>query len=204
MLMGVSLLFLPHLFILGKPVLNRKNPALMEIIEEEALVPSIPTNLNLWIESNIEDSIVFYTENITNDARISRAIVKNSLKNNIPVNLAFSLAYKESRFKIEAYNDNGKSRDRGLFQLNDSYRQNWSIEDFYNINKNSFEGTRYLKEMIELNEDDIKQALYCYNAGPTKVRKYGIIPERTKLYALEILKIESEYNNQLKKWIVNG
>ncbi len=197
-------MFLPRFFIYGEPEVVKRDLPPLEISLKLIIEQEMPGDLNKWIETNLEESILFYTETMTKDSSISRAIVKHSLKHNIPVNLAFSVAFKESKFKIDAYNDNGKSRDRGLFQLNDSYRQNWAVEDFYNVDKNSFEGTRYLKEMIELNEQDIQKALYCYNAGPTKVRKYGIIPEATKKYAVEILKLENEFNNQLKKWIING
>lgn len=202
-LIVLTLLILPRVFIYWDPEVVKSELPPLDLSRELVLEEIISGDLNTWIKTNMEKSIIFNTENMTKDTRISRAIVKNSLKNNIPVNLAFSVAFKESKFKINAYNDNGKSRDRGLFQLNDSYRQNWAVEDFYNVEKNSFEGTRYLKEMIELNEQDIQKALYCYNAGPTKVRKYGIIPEGTKNYAVEILKIENEFNNLLKKWIIN-
>jgi Transglycosylase SLT domain len=212
LLIGSALLFLPDYFIYAEPEQVKKSIPEIEELSELSEIPELSeieetpppvTDLNIWIEDNMEKSILFYTEEMTNDSRISRAIVTNSIKNGIPVNLAFSVAFKESKFKKDAYNDNGKSKDRGLFQLNDSYRQEWSIEDFYNIDKNSHEGTRYLKEMIVLNKNDIQKALYCYNAGPTKVRKYGIIPEKTKVYATEILELENNLDRQMKAWIMN-
>jgi len=187
----------------GSPEQVKVEVPLVTHVVEQVEKPVEISDINKWIEENLEESITFYTEEMTKDKQISNAIISNSLKNDIPVNLAFSIAYKESKFKKDAYNDNGKSKDRGLFQLNDSYRQDWSIDDFYDIEKNSFEGTRYLKEMINLNEDDVEKALYCYNAGPTKVRRDGIIPESTKIYALEIMKMEAILNQQLKNWIIN-
>ena len=202
-LISLALFLLPRYFVYGAPeTFQPEITTMVEIIEKE--VSAIEEeDLDSWIEDNFDKSIEFYTEQITNDSQISRAIISNSIKNGIPVNLAFSVAYKESKFDKKAYNDNGKSKDRGLFQLNDSYRKDWPIEDFYNIDKNSFEGTRYLKEMIVLNENDIQKALYCYNAGPTKVRRDGIIPDRTRIYAAEILNLEKKMNQQLQNWIIN-
>ncbi len=159
--------------------------------------------LNSKFINNIDESVIFYTENVTKDKLVSRAIITNSIRNNVPVNLAFSLAYKESRYNKNALNDNGASKDRGLFQLNDSYRKDWKIEDFYNIEKNSNEGTRYLKEMLILNKEDKTTALYCYNAGPTRVRRDGIIPSQTKIYADEILQHEIELNRKFNNWKIN-
>jgi len=205
LLIGIVLLSLPRFFVYGEPEKIQtpieKIETFPEITEIGPITTTAITDLNVWIEDNVEESIIFYTEEMTEDSSISRAIITNSIKNDIPVNLAFSVAFKESKFKKDAFNDNGKSKDRGLFQLNDSYRQDWLIEDFYDIEKNSHEGTRYLKEMIVLNKNDIQKALYCYNAGPTKVRKYGIIPEHTIIYADEIITMEKNLNEQLKNWI---
>ncbi len=175
-------------------------------LEVETIVEQVKLdgcNINDWILENIDSSVKFYTEQITNDSQVSRAIINNSIKNKVPVNLAFSVAYKESRYNKNAYNNNGTSKDRGLFQLNDSYRKNWRIDDFYDIDKNSYEGTRYLKEMMKLNDNNITNALYCYNAGPTKVRRYGIIPTRTITYATEILQYEQELNTKFNTWMLN-
>ena len=201
---GTGLLIIPKYFVYGSPdIINTESPRTFEIVEDIKIPVPEKDDLNLWIKENLESSIDFYTENLTNDTSISIAIINNSLKHDLSVNLAFSVAYKESRFIKDAFNDNGKSKDRGLFQLNDRYRQDWPEEDFYNIDKNAFEGTRYLKEMIELNENDIVTALYCYNAGPTKVRRDGIIPSRTITYADEILEYEKNLNEKLQNWIVN-
>ena len=145
------------------------------------------------------DAIDFYTK-FTNNRHIAETIITSSIENEIPVNIAFAIAWKESRYDPMAYNDNGNSSDRGLFQLNDSYR-NWTKEEFYDIRLNTHEGVRYMKEMVELNDGDYIYALYCYNAGPYRVRAQNIIPERTKEYVNEILEYEDMLNQEFNKWM---
>jgi soluble lytic murein transglycosylase-like protein len=200
--LGTLFFLIPKYFLFAQPeTMTKEGSAISRGNGIVQMMDLEEINLNLWIENNLDDSIRFYTEHVTKDSQISRAIIENSIKNDLPINLAFSVAFKESKYKRDAYNDNGKSKDRGLFQLNDSYRQDWTIEDFYNIDKNSYEGTRYLSEMIHLNNENIEKALYCYNAGPTKVRRDGIIPAGTVKYAAEILEYEKNLNKKLQSWM---
>ena len=154
------------------------------------------------INSIIDESAVDFYSRYTHNRYIAKAIMESAIKNDVPVNLAFSVAWKESSYNPNDYNRNaGGSIDRGLFQLNNSYRQNWTKEEFYDIKTNAMEGTRYISEMIKLNDGDYVYALYCYNAGPTRVRVYGTIPESTKQYVTDILEYEDMLTQEFNKWI---
>ncbi len=159
-------------------------------------------DINSHIVKNPEDVILFYSK-YTNNETITLAIINNAIEHNVPLNIAFSVAWAESRFNPDAYNNNGSTADRGLFQLNDLYR-NWTKNEYYNIELNAHEGTRYLSEMITLNDGDIVYALYCYNAGPTRVRGEGIIPNVTKKYVDKVLEYEDILNQDFNKWVNEG
>lgn len=166
-----------------------------EIVEEKTFYARHQINTAIT-----DEAVDFYTK-FTGNRKISKAIIDSAIENDIPVNLAFSVAWKESKYNPMAYNDNGgRSADRGLFQLNDGYRD-WTKEQFYDIHTNVHEGTRYISEMVELNDGDFIYALYCYNAGPTRVRRDGIIPDRTKVYVTEILEYEDMLTQEFNKWI---
>lgn len=68
----------------------------------------------------IKKFISFFDE-YTNDTQITTIILSEALKQDVPIMLAFALAWGESKFNPTAksgLNTNG-SRDWGLFQLND-------------------------------------------------------------------------------------
>ena len=56
-------------------------------------------------EASRHDVLKFYTR-ITNDEQVSKIILDNASKNNIPPALAFALAWQESRYQIRAVNKN--------------------------------------------------------------------------------------------------
>lgn len=156
--------------------------------------------VNGAIDSISYSSVIdFYTQ-FTKDESISKAILNASFYHNIPVNLAFAVSFYESGFNPNAINHNRFSTDRGLFQLNDGYRS-WDTIEYYNIYKNSYEGARYIKEMLTLNDEDFIYALYCYNAGPGKVRVHGEIPDRTRKYVTDILEYEDMITRMFNKWL---
>lgn len=132
---------------------------------------------------------------------IVSSIFKEAIRQNVPVNLAFAIAKVESNFNPSAINYNHTSTDYGLFQLNNSYR-NWSEEDFFNINKNTQEGIRYLKEMMDLFEGDILKALAAYNCGPTRVLN-NRIPKSTEMYITKVLEAEDEFNILFNNYLKN-
>jgi soluble lytic murein transglycosylase-like protein len=144
--------------------------------------------------------IKFYTQ-YTGDWTITKTILDHAVEYNIPINLAFSLAYVESKFNPRAFNRNGShSVDRGLFQLNNAHRQSWKVEDYYDINKNTEEGLSYLYYCIAIAENDITRALAAYNGGP-KMVKIANIPVRVQNYIDEILRYEDCLNQSFNNFI---
>ena len=142
----------------------------------------------------------FYKE-VTNDSKISLVILNEARYQNVPINLAFAVAKVESNFNPNAINYNRNSKDYGLFQLNNSYR-NWSTSDFFDIEKNTKEGIRYLKEMLELFDGDVLKAIAAYNAGPGRVIN-NKIPESTERYITKILVAEDELNVKFNNYLLN-
>ncbi|MBF0201889.1 MAG: transglycosylase SLT domain-containing protein [Desulfamplus sp.] len=144
----------------------------------------------------IERILDFYGV-LARDRDIARLILKESLENHVPVNLAFALAWRESGFNPRAVNKNRNgSVDRGIFQLNDSYRQEWSEDSFYDAAKNVKEGVLHLKQCLEDTGWDIARALGAYNAGLNASLK-GRLSVSTLKYIDDILKKEARLDDDL-------
>jgi soluble lytic murein transglycosylase-like protein len=165
----------------------------------------VRSKINFFIEEEkIKKSelIVFYTK-YTNSKTIAEVIYQYAIQYDVPVNVAFALAYGESRFDPKAYNKNvNGSTDRGLFQLNDRHR-NWPIADYYDIEKNAKEGIGFLSYCLYLMKDNTVKALQAYNAGPTAALA-GKIPETTKKHIEEILQFEDILNQDFNRSFVSN
>ncbi len=129
------------------------------------------------------DVLWFYTH-ITGDSEISRIILDNASKNNIPPALAFALAWEESRYQIRAVNKNATSIDRGLFQLNNKAFPKLTEREFFNPETNAHNGLTHLSYCLDLSGNEVA-ALAMYNAGTTKVRNNNT-PKRTLDYVSRI------------------
>ena len=153
--------------------------------------------LDDFSEKQVSDILSFYT-GFAKDSNIAETILEECLKKEVPVNLAFSLAWAESSFNSRAFNvNNNGSVDRGIFQLNNSYRQQWSVDSFYNIHKNIKEGVRYLKKCLNDTNGDVAKALGAYNAG-LRASMNNALPERTQRYIEKILTKEAFLDDQIR------
>jgi hypothetical protein len=150
-------------------------------------------------ELGVSNIIPFFNQ-YTQDPHVSITIIQEALEYNIPVNIAFSIAWRESQFNSNAIspkNRNG-SRDWGLFQLNDTYYK-WTHDDFFNIEKNVQAGVAHFEYCLE-EMGDVPSALAAYNAGVFGIKTYGI-PSSTEKHVAIILEYEDELNKEFNKYV---
>lgn len=81
----------------------------------------------------------------------------------------------------------------GLMQLMPSTASQLGVYNPFSPEQNIDGGVRYLKDLIERFDGDLRLALAAYNAGPTAVEKYGDVPPipETQNY---LKKISSHYS----------
>lgn len=136
------------------------------------------------------DSVIWFYSHIVESENIASVILENADKNDIPVALAFSLAYVESRYKPRAINRNkNKSIDRGLFQLNNRTFPDLEENDFFDPAINAKMGLSHLRFCLDTAGNEIT-ALAMYNAGTTKVKR-GETPKVTLDYVSKIMSYRS-------------
>ena len=142
----------------------------------------------------------FYT-NVTGDMDVALAILREADKNNIPLSLAFSLAYTESRYKPRALNKNtNASIDRGVFQLNNKSFPALVEADFYDPYVSAKYGLSHLRFCLDTAGNEVS-ALAMYNAGTNRVRNNGT-PQTTLNYISKIQTYSQGLDNLFESEVV--
>lgn len=91
----------------------------------------------------------------------------------VDAELISSVMEVESHFDAKAISPKNA---RGLMQLLPETAARLGVKDIFDPQENIDAGTRYLKELLQLYNNNLTLALAAYNAGPEKVQKYGNVP----------------------------
>ena len=131
----------------------------------------------------------FYNQ-ITGNPDVTHAILSEADKNDIPLSLAFALAYVESNYKVNAVNKNtNQSIDRGLFQLNNQSFPDLTEADFFDPYVSAKYGMSHLRFCLNTAGNQVA-GLAMYNAGTGRVRS-NKTPQSTLNYVGKILSYQS-------------
>jgi soluble lytic murein transglycosylase-like protein len=103
-----------------------------------------------------------------------------------------SVIRAESGFNPHAVSSKGA---QGLMQLMPQTSQQLGVRNPFDPSANLEGGTRYLRELLERYNFDVKKALAAYNAGPHRVEQYRGVPPyyETRAY---IARIVRDYNRK--------
>lgn len=147
-------------------------------------------NINNIILINKEFFIEEYINYFDGNKNI-RIIMEEALKQNVPVNLAIALAFGESSLNERVYNQNERSIDRGLFQLNNKSYPFLTKDQFYDPIVNTKYGIAHLKEEFR-KTGSYEVSLVNYNCGNINRINVG-----TFEHVVRILNKEKELNEML-------
>jgi soluble lytic murein transglycosylase-like protein len=125
-------------------------------------------------------------------ADIKSAVAAASDKHLLDADLIDSVIRAESGFNARAVSPKGA---RGLMQLMPGTAAALGVQDSFDAKANVEGGTRYLRELLELYNNDVAKALAAYNAGPHRVEQYhGVPPYReTRAYVSSVIR---DYNRK--------
>lgn len=144
--------------------------------------------LALYRDPGVRGMVIDYFCSLTENETVALSILYHADHENVPLTLAFSLAWVESRYSPNAVNVNSGSVDRGIFQLNSLSFPYLSDGDFFDADLNVQYGVRHLRYCLDRSHDDAR-ALEIYNAGLTSVLQ-GRIPASTRSYVHRILQFQ--------------
>ncbi|BBO83704.1 hypothetical protein DSCO28_42700 [Desulfosarcina ovata subsp. sediminis] len=129
-----------------------------------------------------------------NVGQIGRSIRKAAKKYNLPEDLIESVIRAESDFQPDAVSPAGA---QGLMQLMPATARELGVTDPFDVQQNIDGGARYIRQMLDRFDGDVKLALAAYNAGPGTVDRYhGDVPYReTQNYVKRVLAGMSSTSN---------
>ena len=154
--------------------------------------------LDYYRNPKTRGAVEWFYLRVTGRREITFAILEAADRENIPLSLAFALAYTESRFKRTAINKNTNgSIDRGLFQLNDRSFPQLEESDFFNPDVSAQYGMRHLRFCRGIAKDDFV-ACAMYNAGVTRV-KNNQTPKSTLNYVSNIAKYKARLDTDFER-----
>lgn len=127
-------------------------------------------------------------------ARYESLISSCAVKYGVDKSLIKAVIHAES-----AYNPNAVSRKgaQGLMQLMPKTAQDLKVADAFDPAENIRGGVRYLKFLLDTCKGDVSLALAAYNAGLSRVARYGGIPpyQETRSYVSKVLEYQKNYQS---------
>ena len=142
--------------------------------------------LKFYRNPDFKESVTWFYTQITGDKVVTEAILMAADENDIPLSLAFALAYSESSYNVKAVNRNSNHTiDRGLFQLNNNSFPGLREDEFFDPYVSAKYGLSHLRFCLDTAGNEVA-ALAMYNAGTRRV-KNGETPQVTLNYVSKIM-----------------
>lgn len=121
---------------------------------------------------------------------IERAAADNGLS----AALVHAVVRAESAYRSDAVSSKGAV---GLMQLMPATAERYGVSDRYNAVQNLSGGTAYLRDLLQMFDQDLQLALAAYNAGENAVIRFGnqIPPfEETQNYVRKVIGFYREHD----------
>ncbi|MEM7707720.1 MAG: lytic transglycosylase domain-containing protein [Pseudomonadota bacterium] len=108
-----------------------------------------------------------------NTGDFAQEIAAASQRHAVDAALVRAVIHAESWFVVDAVSDVGA---QGLMQLMPETQRRFGVTSPFDPSQNIDAGVRYLRELLDMFEDDYRLASAAFNAGENAVKRFGGIP----------------------------
>jgi hypothetical protein len=129
-----------------------------------------------------------------NPAEYESIINSCALQYGVDKSLVKAVIHAESGYDPHAVSPKGA---QGLMQLMPKTAQGLKVNNSFDPSDNIRGGVRYLRFLLDTFKGDVTLALAAYNAGLSRVARYGGVPpyEETRNYVARVLNYQKSYRN---------
>ncbi len=132
----------------------------------------------------------------TGDPVIDRYIIEAGQRHGVDPKLVHAVMNQESRFKKNAVSPKGAS---GYMQLMPGTAKRFGVTDIFDPKQNIDAGTRYLRFLLDLFNNNVELALAAYNAGEYRVIREGYRVPQIRETQNYVASITSRYYGKTKR-----
>ncbi|KEK10164.1 lytic transglycosylase domain-containing protein [Lysinibacillus fusiformis] len=143
------------------------------------------TKLDSYVSDNVIGSTA-YANSLAGADQYAAIIEKASATYGVPEKLIAAVIKQESNFNPSVVSHAGA---QGLMQLMPQTAQYLGVTNAFDPEQNIMAGAKYLRQMLDKFNNDPALALAAYNAGASRVTKYGGIPpfKETQNYVKKVM-----------------
>ncbi|KOS60662.1 MULTISPECIES: lytic transglycosylase domain-containing protein [Lysinibacillus] len=143
------------------------------------------TKLDSYVSDNVIGSTA-YANALAGANQYASIIEKAASTYNVPKKLIAAVIKQESNFNSNAISHAGA---QGLMQLMPKTAQYLGVTNSFDPEQNIMAGAKYIRQMLDKFDNDPTLALAAYNAGASRVTKYGGIPpfKETQNYVKKVM-----------------
>jgi hypothetical protein len=125
-----------------------------------------------------------------------RLILQAAIAHEVKPALIKAVILAESNYNPRAVS---KSGARGLMQLMPQTAAALGVTDLFDPEDNINGGVKYLRQLLDRFDNDVRLALAAYNAGSRHVRNYNGVPpfRATRLYIKKVFKYQALFEEEL-------
>ncbi len=151
--------------------------------------------LNEQVKENRSENVVVSPALGKKSEPFHPIILRAANRHEVDPALVKAVIMVESRYNPHAISKQGA---RGLMQLMPRTARSLGVVDSFNPEHNVNGGVKYLKQLLDEFDDNLKFALAAYNAGSSKVRRYRGIPpiKATQYYVNRVFEYYQYYKNE--------
>ncbi|WP_268890058.1 lytic transglycosylase domain-containing protein [Lysinibacillus sphaericus] len=144
---------------------------------------------NTKLDSYVSDHVIgstAYANSLAGADQYAAIIEKASATYGVPEKLIAAVIKQESNFNPSVVSHAGA---QGLMQLMPRTAQYLGVTNAFDPEQNIMAGAKYLRQMLDKFDNDPTLALAAYNAGASRVTKYGGIPpfKETQNYVKKVM-----------------
>ncbi len=147
-----------------------------------------------WV---VPDKLANYRKNFAANKRNASPIIQATARDyGIDTHIIYAVIHAESFFNPYAESHAGAA---GLMQLMPATAKRYGVKDRFDPKQNIRGGTRYLKDLLKLFNNNMELALAAYNAGENAVMRNGnrIPPyKETQAYVKKVISLFDTYKQK--------